>query len=199
MSRWVHWISLGSLLVLLPIELLSSYDTSVRQQALAVTNISAIGLLLLIGRWLNKKGIQLPAAVTLLVAMDVWFDAAGNFAHLYGRFNWWDQLSHTVGTAAIAPALIAITIALQRQGKISLPSWLHWVFSVSVATALAALYEVSELIGDELFTTHRITDLYDTADDLRFNITAAAIAAFIALKILSHPTKNQVDVKAEKQ
>lgn len=199
MSRWVRWISLGSLFVLLPIELLAKYDTPVRQNALALTNIAAIVALLLIGRWLKQKGIQLPAAVTFLVALDVWFDAAGNFAHLYGRFTWWDQLSHTVGTAAIAPALVAITLALQRQGKIKLFSWLHWVFSVSVATALATLYEVSELIGDELFNTHRITDLYDTADDLRFNITAAAVAAFIALEILSHPTKKQVDAKAEKQ
>ena len=199
MSRWIHFICLASLFVLLPIELFGRYDTPVRQTALAITDLSAIAILLLVGRGLKRKGIELPAIVTLLVALDVWFDAAGNFAHLYGRFNWWDQLSHTIGTAAVAPALIAITLALQRQGKISLPAWLHWVFSVSVATALAALYEVSELIGDELFTTHRITDLYDTADDLRFNIAAAALAGLIALKLLAKRQPNYVDIKGKNQ
>lgn len=199
MSRWIRRISLASLAVLLLIELFASYDTAVRQVALAVSNIAAAAALLLISRGLNKRGIELPAAVTLLVALAVWFDAAGNFAHWYGRFTWWDQLSHTIGTAAIAPALIAITLALQRQGKINLPAWLHWIFAVSVATALAALYEVSELVGDELFNTHRITDLYDTADDLRFNIAAAALAALIALKIMSRLTKIHVDITAKNQ
>ncbi|MBI3115676.1 MAG: hypothetical protein HYZ09_04275 [Candidatus Kerfeldbacteria bacterium] len=164
--------------VLLGIELIARYDTLERQIALAVTNVVGTGLLIFIGSRFIRAGSRLPAAVSWLAVAAIWFDAAGNFAHLYANIAWWDKLAHVVGTAAVAGAVwLSFKLFLENR-RLSLPAFHHWLYAVSVAMLLAGLYEVSEYVGDWLFDTVRVTDLYDTADDLLWNFLAAAGAAW---------------------
>lgn len=180
-------LAVASLVVLLMLEVALSYDTAVRQYALALTNIAALAALLVLRRHLRRLSATLPWPLVWCVALGVWFDATGNFLHLYARLSWWDKPSHAVGSAAVALACFLLLAALQRLGRVQLPASWQALIAIALATALAAIYEISEYIGDLLFATHRVTDLYDTADDLLWNLLGAALAAAVAFWLRKRP------------
>ncbi len=183
LHRRMILVAYTSLAVLFAIELLTRYDTWIRQVALSVTNLVAFAALIVFGRQLAKRNTAMPWSVAWWVAIGVWFDAAGNFAHLYARFPWWDKLAHAVGSAALAFALVVLLQALQRQGRLHAGKFLFGVFAVSLTTLLSAMYEISEYLGDQWFATHRVTDLFDTADDLLWNLLATVVAVVIAMAL----------------
>lgn len=170
-------------LILLGVEVFTRYDTAVRQAALAVSNVAGVLILGLVATRLKRWGSHLPPAVAWLVAAAIWFDASGNFVHFYARFTWWDQLAHAVGSAAIAAALwLTLRAALAHRG-VRLPDGHVFLYAVSAATLLAVSYEISEYLGDLLFNTHRVTNLYDTADDLLWNLLAAWLAVAVVRRV----------------
>lgn len=172
-------LALGSLVVLIAIELGTRYDTWPRQAVLALSAFGTIVLYFLVARALERtQGIILPSSVAWLAALGVWFDAAGNFAHLYARVLFWDRLAHLVGAFALAAALAIVLKTLESLGKIRLGRFGLGLFAVSITVLLAGIYESSEFIGDRLFATHRVTDLYDTADDLLWNLGGAILGAW---------------------
>lgn len=173
-------IAYASLAVLLVLEVALRYDTTVRQVALSITNVLSSLILFFVIRRLRIYGAQLPWTTAWLVAIGVWFDAMGNFVHFYQRFGWWDKLAHGVGSAAAALALFALFSALQDLGRIRLTRWLTALFAVSCTTLLAAMYEITEFLGDQWFATHRVTDLYDTADDLLWNTVGVMLVIAVA-------------------
>lgn len=168
-------IAYASLAVLLVLEAGLRYDTTVRQVALSITNVLASLILFIVIRKLRSYGAHLPWITSWMVAVGVWFDAMGNFVHFYQRFGWWDKLAHGVGSAAAALAIFALLSALQQIGRMQLTRWLAALFAVSCTTLLAAVYEMTEFLGDQWFATHRVTDLYDTADDLMWNTVGVVL------------------------
>ncbi len=171
----------GTLVFLGVVELVTPYDVLERRVALFLTNLSGIVLLWILQRSLEKHGHHLPVIVQWSVIAGIAFDAAGNFLRLYGSILWWDRLAHTVGSAAVALALYALI----REFRASIPfaeseRWTS-LFVLGTTSVLAMLYEISEYIGDLAFQTHRVTDLYDTADDLMWNLLGSA-----AVLILIH-------------
>jgi hypothetical protein len=114
-----------------------------------------------------------------LVAASIWFDGAANFWHLFGRILWWDKLAHFTGSFAPIAVILTFVYQLNQQGRIRLPQWSVGLFSVSMVTLLSVVYEVSEYVGDIWFGTHRVTDLFDTADDLMYNTASALFVVMV--------------------
>lgn len=175
----IRTLSLISLAILLVLELTLQYDSLERQIALSLTNV--VGVLLFIGtyRFARKRGIDLPEWLWLLVVAGIWFDAAGNFAHLYARILWWDKLVHVFGPAMIGGIMAYLVKGLYQRGLIVVSRWWHVFIVVSGAMFITVLYEMSEYLGDILFNTHRITDLYDTVDDLWWGLLPITLIAIV--------------------
>ncbi|MBU0707756.1 hypothetical protein KKG41_05290 [Patescibacteria group bacterium] len=187
------WIALGSLAVLVGIELLTHYDTWPRQVALSFTSIIGGGIYLLVFVKLRRQQIVIPWIAAWLVALGIWFDAAGNFAGLYGRILWWDKPAHCVSSMAVTAVFWFIIVRLNQQGRIRLSSWLINLFSVSLTMLISSIYEVTELIGDSFWPTNRITDLYDSADDLMWNLLGAIFIVLICQLVKNKKTKTPFD------
>ncbi len=166
-------------LTLLAIELFTHYDTSVRQYALAVTNIATAVALLLFDRWLRRRGSRLALLTFILVAGAVWLDALGNFQHLYAGFWWWDRLTHTVGGMALSAGFINFFLSYRAAGKLQAGwAWTAWM-GVLVGQLVGSLYEISEWLGDFWFDTHRVQGPYDTPRDLFQNLVGGLIVLML--------------------
>lgn len=183
---------------LLAIELFARYDTLIRQLALALTNVLGTLLLYFVAVRFQRAGSRLPVAVSCLAAAGIWFDAAGNFLNLYSRVVWWDKLAHAAGTAALAAGLwVTLRLLFERRGVVlPLPHLRLYVLSLTVL--LAVLYEISEYLGDLLVATRRVTDLYDTADDLLYNVVAAVAVSWLMPR-LTRPPAARIDRSQEKR
>lgn len=157
-------------IVLLFIEIVMHFDTSVRQFALALTNIAVTGALVLVERWLNKKGSQLSWITILFAASAVWLDALGNFQHMYAGFWWWDRVTHTVGGMALSAGFIDLFLSYRKAGKLHAGwTWAAWM-GVLVGQLVGSVYEISEWLGDYWFHTERVRGQYDSAHDLFQNL-----------------------------
>lgn len=181
------FLSLGILLVL---ELTLQYDSWSRQIALSLTNIIGGLVYLWIFLALKRRGIVLPGIVSLLVAAGIWSDALANFWHLFGTILWWDKLAHALGSVAPAAVFWSILHQLNGQGKIVLPRWAIGVMAIGLTMTLASVYEISEMIGDLWFPTHRITDLFDTADDLMYNLAGSGLTVVLAERMIKGSQKH---------
>lgn len=169
-----------SLIVLLVLELTLRYDSWPRQIALSLTNIvGGLGYLWLF-LFLKRRGVLLPGVVSLLVAACIWSDAVANFWHLFGNILWWDKLAHAFGSIAPTAVVWSLLYELRQKGKIVLPLWSIGIYAISVTMALVSLYEISEMLGDLWFPTHRVTDLFDTADDLMYNLAGSGLTVILA-------------------
>lgn len=165
--------------VLLLIELGTRYDSMVRQGALALTNIGGTALLFIVARRFARAGQPLPGVVSWAAVAGIWFDAAGNFAGLYGTIVWWDQLAHFAGTAAVAGGVWLVLRTMMTRRGWPLTAASHGLLTISVTVLLSVIYEITEYLGDLLFATRRVTNLYDTADDLLWNLLAAVVVTLL--------------------
>lgn len=178
-NRFLHILAIVSLVVLVIIEYAWNFDTFQRRVALSITGI--IGGLIYLWLWAVacKQDINFPGIVSLLVAASVWFDGAANFWHLFGRYLWWDKMAHFTGSFAPIAAIFTYLYQLNQQGKIKLPGWSVSLYSISLVSLLSVLYEISEYIGDVMFHTNRVTDLFDAADDLMYNVSGALFVVLV--------------------
>jgi len=175
MKRLLPFVTIGSLVMLLGVELLSRYDTVPRQIALSITNVVAVIIFFWVKAWLKPKKIELPWALLTFAAASVWLDALGNFQHLYARFWWWDRITHVVGLLPITAGMYLVLERLAAADRIKLPHWARALFAVSIANLLGAAYEISEWLGDIWFGTHRVTGLFDTPHDLLDNLVGSLL------------------------
>lgn len=184
MHKTLFWASIASLVILLGIELGASYDTASRQIALAVTDGAVVAFLFIIRRSFSEREQALLTMIAIAAALGVWFDALGNFAHLYGKILWWDRVAHGFGAAAATVMAAGLLLRAEVRSRLRMTPGMHMFVAVSIGMLFTVLYEISELIGDELYPAlHRITDLHDTADDLRWNLIAAIPAAIIVVAV----------------
>ncbi|MBI3957139.1 MAG: hypothetical protein HY340_04100 [Candidatus Kerfeldbacteria bacterium] len=179
-NRLLSLTGYASLIVLLVLELVLRYDSWVRQIALAITNIITIIVLLIVSRYLRRRGFALPWAVVWFSALGVWFDGMGNFIHYYANIAWWDKIAHGVGAGALAAGIVVLLDTLIQRGKILLGPVMKFMVAVSLTVTFSVLYEISEYIGDTIYPTNRVTGLFDTADDLLWNLGAAVMVVLVA-------------------
>jgi len=186
-NKLLFYLTIFSLIVLFFIETFFRYDTPIRQTALSLTCLMAIIVLVVTFQRIRKNlKVSLPFYIAWAVALSVWFDALGNFAGLYGKILWWDKLSHAVGSGTMALAFFFIFYELNKKGKIKLGRFNLSLYSISLTALLTSVYEVSEFLGDQWFKTRRVTDLYDTPDDMMWNILAAIIVVIVSDLIIKY-------------
>lgn len=178
---------LGLQLVLLAIELLTSYDTSVRQVALSLTNIVATVALLLLDRYLRRRGAQLSLITIVVVLAAVWIDALGNFQHLYARFWWYDRVTHAAGGLAASALFMDLALVRRTLSAINITPTLALWFGFLLGQFVAAMYEVSEWLGDWWFATERVRGPFDAPRDLFFN----AVGGLIILVMMKYAQKGR--------
>ncbi len=167
-------------LILLAYELVAHYDTTGRQVALAITNVASVTLYLLSQRFLRRRyGVSIHWITLLIIAVSVWLDAIGNFQHFYARYWWWDRLTHIIGGLAVTVGLYVVSVALWQAGRLRVSWRVLNLYAFSVAQVLGALYEVSEWIGDDLFSTARVQGPFDAPRDLFFNMLGGVIVVLI--------------------
>jgi hypothetical protein len=166
-------------LVLLGVEVLTDYDTTGRQTALAVTNVASIIGVLWLDRHLRKQGSHLSALTLLIVAGGIWLDALGNFQHFYGRWWWYDRLTHGVGGMAVTAFFTDVFLARQRIGQLQVTRGAALWLGFLLGQFVGSMYEVSEWIGDELFATHRVQGLFDAPRDLLNNAVGGVVATVL--------------------
>lgn len=180
MQRIMIFSLLCTQLLLFAYEVSAHYDTRGRQLALALTNVGAVGLFVVVQHLLRKRyGIVLNWVVLFIVSGAVWLDAIGNFAHYYAQFWWWDRLTHAMGGLAVTAGFYIMTIALWKAGRMRV-SWIVVnLYAFAVGQTLGALYEVSEWVGDVLFATHRVQGPFDSPRDLFFNMAGGLLALIV--------------------
>lgn len=172
-DKWTK-LAFMSLVVLLFIEWIAKYDEVQRQIALSITNLFVVAVYYIIYRKLkNKYQIYLPGYVAWVVAFGVWLDAAGNFAHFYINYSWYDNLTHFVGSISLALPLFYVFYKLSEKGYIKLSHFHIGLYSLSLTMLLVAIYEISEWLGDIWFNTYRVTDRFDSPTDMFFNLLGA--------------------------
>ena len=184
LNKKLIWTAIFSLFVLLVLEIALRYDSWDRQIALAVTNVSTLVIYLIVQRHFKKRyQIDLPWFVIFALAVGVWLDAAGNFAHFYANLTWWDDFTHVIGTMAVAVAIFVSLYYLNKQNKIRLGKFGLSLFTVSLSMLLSSFYEVTEYWGDLMFATNRIGAKFDTASDLQWNLLGAVLVVLVAILI----------------
>lgn len=137
-------------------------------------------------RYYKLKGHYLHYSIWIITAIALWLDAAGDFFHLYGTINWWDQAVHYGVSAIAAFSLFAVINAfwidkfkyslLLKEGKFKLALFLAATSTIS----LGALYEIEEYLEDIFFHTNRLGPGTDTANDLLMN-SAGVLTTVIIL------------------
>lgn len=135
--------------------------------------------------YFQKKGYTLHWSVWLIVMFALGLDAAADIFHFYQRFDWWDQVVHTLNSSLICFALfIAVSAFWINRPSFDLlrkPARLHLGLFIAATTtmALSALYEIEEYTEDMIYGTHRLGPGTDTANDLLCN--AAGILLSVAV------------------
>lgn len=172
-------------------EIFATYDTHGKQNALALTNVGAVAIFLIVQRVLRRRyGITIHWVVLLVIAGSIWLDAMGNFLHYYGRFWWWDRLTHAVGGLALTVGFYVVCYSLWRSGRLKVSWFVLNLYAFSLSQLVGMVYEVSEWVGDALFKTGRIGGLYDTPRDLFFNIVGGLVV--LAVGALWHSRQRGV-------
>lgn len=178
-------IFLGTLVVLLFLELGINYDSLDRRLALAITDLISAGIFLVLYFFLKKKyGIILSWIVLAVGALGVWLDAIGNFAYFYSRYYWWDDVAHFGGTLAFAVGAFVVVAKLNEKRIIQLSQFAQGFFSVALTMLFASFYEITELWGDFLFNMTRIGTRWDTATDLHWDLVAAVLVVLVGTWLL---------------
>lgn len=185
MNRFVLIIVVQSVLV--GIELFTSYDTTVRQVALVITNIAATVGVLWLDRVLQRRGARLSLVTILVVLAAVWIDALGNFQHLYARFWWYDRVTHAAGGLAVSALFMDLALVRRAVSNINVSTTIVLWFGFLLGQFVAAMYEVSEWLGDWWFATERVRGPFDAPRDLFFN----AVGGLIILVIMKKAQKGQ--------
>ena len=190
-----NWTKLAifSLLALLIVEWVAEYDTVQRQIALSLTDLFVIVVFYMVYRKLkNEYQIILPGYIAWAAAFGVWLDAAGNFAHLYSKIYWYDNLTHFVGSLSLTIPLFYIIYYLNQKGYIKLNRFNVVLYSLSINMFLISIYEITEWIGDVWFHTYRIADRFDSPTDMFFNLLGGLAVILFGLWLTRKKNKEIV-------
>jgi len=123
----------------------------------------------------HSQNMAIQAGILILISL--YADILGNLAGFYSQFFWYDKLTHFWGGVSAASVLFALLWHWQKLGKIKLPlTWLV-VFVISLAISTAVIYEFEEYFEDYFNQTHKISDRFDTSDDLMWHFLGASLTA----------------------
>lgn len=133
------------------------------------------GLLTLIMMLAPK--FRLPILCISALWLLMWMDSIGTFYDLYGRFNWYDDMSHIIVSAAATLGIVEVVGAYNpNQSRKSI------VFTgCMTAIALMAGYEVLEYWIEQTTNFQFIWGKFDTTLDIQSDIIGALGGSALAL------------------
>lgn len=132
-----------------------------------------------------KKRFDFPILMGSFFLFQLYGDILGNTFKLYGKFNWYDKLTHFIGGATIG---IFVTLILsyfekRNQWKLGLKTLI--IFAISLALSLAVVYEFWEFFAYSVLDYKLlIIGATDTVDDLLFDLIGATISILLLTFIL---------------
>ena len=162
-------------LILLGVELGTTYDDFGRQIALALTNVGTTAFVLWLDARFRRRGLALSNFTICITLAAVWIDALGNFQNLYGQWWWWDRVTHTIGGMAVTALFIDWALVRRQAKKLLIPHPYAILFGFLLGQFVGAMYEVTEWLGDWWFATERVRGPYDAPRDLFFNLLGGLI------------------------
>lgn len=178
-------INLSRLLiaVLIVFELLNQFN--VLHYALAftwfglvLTSASIWIILELVSLFIYRKCKKVISGLAMITTVGVvYVDALGDVLNLYGRFGWYDQLSHFLGGAAVGWISFSLIKSLLDCEKIKLGLFGASFFAWATSGFFGILYELEEYFEDYFRGINiRLGDGPDTANDLFLDLAGAFIA-----------------------
>src|SRR3989344_1224299 len=127
------------------------------------------------------EALALSPLPYFLAAIGLWLDALGDVAHLYGRFDWYDQFMHLAGGGIVMAASLSL---LKKHGqKYALPLILTIFLALGFVALFGDFYEIEEYLEDRLYHGRqvRLGGGPDTADDLLFNLVGGVAVGLVYL------------------
>lgn len=169
----ISWTSRSLLVVIMIVELFQ-HHFMVSFGALTALVLSVLPMFVF-----KDYSRTLPRFVELGVTIALLLHVVGLTFNFYHDIDywWWDQMTHFLGTAVIALLAFEFIFTLNYTRKIYMSKSLMSVFTFCAAMAIGAIWEISELYFDKLFQTQALGDLYDTMQDLQFDMVGGLVVA----------------------
>jgi uncharacterized membrane protein YjdF len=133
-------------------------------------------------------GISAPLWTLMLLSAAVAVDALGNYFHMYGReFGpvMFDEFSHCTASALVIPVIIWLLKEMIQRLGYQLPLGLVTLVAITCNFSAVAFYEIIELWDERYFGGKRIWSLYDTSNDLQWDLTGILTGAFLTVLALT--------------
>ena len=150
---------------------------------LIVTSLGTFAIIEAVYYGFWKRGFGLPVLPYYFIAFSLWFDAVGDIGHYYGRVEWYDQVAHILGGAAVMS--VALGIFSKYREKYKMPLLAMILICLAFTALLGDLYEIEEYLEDALYHGRqvRLGNGPDTANDLMLNLLGGALTGIIYLTL----------------
>lgn len=131
----------------------------------------------------KNYSISIPWLLEFLIFFALFLHTAGGVLGLYGKFEWWDTMTHFVSTFMLA--VVALTVIYMMHtywAGLTMDIRAIMVFTIFIAAFLGAIWEIMEWSTDQIFGTSEQNGLDDTMKDLVMDLAGAMIAAMLGAK-----------------
>ncbi len=127
--------------------------------------------------------ISIPWLLEFLIFLALFLHVWGGVMGLYGKYEWWDTMTHFVSTFMLAVVALTIIYVMHTYWNgLTMDIRAIMVFTIFIAAFLGAMWEVMEWSTDQIFGTHEQNGLDDTMKDLVMDMAGAMIAAMLGAK-----------------
>jgi len=135
-------------------------------------------------RLTRSTGRSLPWFVFLLALIATSFDALGDVAGWYSRYEWYDQVGHTLGGGMAALVTFFVFWHLIGAEKIVIGKKLAGFIALMTSAFLGVLYELEEYLEDVFTGGNRLGSGIDTANDMMWNTIGALFVVVIVILLV---------------
>lgn len=143
---------------------------------------------ILFGWWFWEKfcktKLAFPNFTGGLIALLIYAEGVGSTFGFYGKFGWYDQITHFIGGVTIGLISCLIINDSDKKHHWNLNSKFLIIFSLCLTLSLCVIWEFYEYFVDSLKNTNLIADKFDTSNDLLFNFIGAVPAIIISALVL---------------
>jgi uncharacterized membrane protein YjdF len=131
--------------------------------------------------------VRIPLLIIGFIFLIIQVDALGNYFGLYKNMKEpfpYDELAHFVIPLLSAPVIIWLFSTWLDNYRKALPLGILAVFAVTVSFSISGFYEVVELWDELYFGGKRIWSLYDTSNDLQWDMFGAVLGAALTYAVV---------------
>jgi len=129
---------------------LAAFGAATGDWGIAVNGVSALGVTALPALLRREYGYAMDPGLVLWIAVAVFLNALG-FLGLYQRFQWYDEITHTVSATLIAGVGYASFRAVEdHSGAVEAPPSVRAAFVVVFVLAAGVVWELLEFASELL-------------------------------------------------